>query len=41
MRNQISDWISKDFHTLDDADCLVGIKIDMLMERKFPVKYEI
>jgi len=40
MRNQTSDQVSKDFHTLDGGDRLVGIKINILMERKFPVKYE-
>ena len=40
MRNQTSDWISKDFHTLDGRDHLAGIKINMLTERKFPVEYE-
>jgi len=40
MRNQTSNQISKDFHTLDGGDCLAGIKINMLTERKFPVKYK-
>ena len=40
MRNQTSDWISEDFHILGGRDCLAGIKIDMLTERKFSVEYK-
>ena len=40
VRYQISYQVSKNFHTLDHWDCLVGIEVDMLMKQNFSIKDE-